>query len=125
MKKIASVLALCAILLALTACGLPREGIVIIESLSGKHCKMEFSEWSMQSKCEISLDEGDEILVEVACDIGNVDLNIKSKNGYEAYTGNELKTSSFTITANETGEYIVAIQGENATGHITVENLSE
>lgn len=125
MKKIASILAFCTILLTLTACGIPKEGIVIIESLSGKNCKMEFSEWSKQNKCELSLDSGDNVLIEVVCDTGNIDLSIKSRNGYEAYTGNGLKASRFTMTVNVTGEYIVAIKGENATGHIAFENLSE
>lgn len=125
MRKIASALVLCVILLTLNACVITRESIIIKENFSGTNCEIDFFEWSEQNKCELFLDEGDELLVDIACESGSIALDIQNKKGYEAYSGNGLQTSRFTVKVNETGEYKIAIKGENATGHIEVKNLSK
>lgn len=123
MKRI-SAIAFVVLLLALTGCGAPKGGILIKENIHGTACQIEFTQWSQENKCELSLNKNDALQVEIACESGNADLDIRGKNGAKAYTGNGLDTGSFTVKIPEADDYVITIEGENASGYIYLKNLS-
>lgn len=81
---------------------------------------MDFKEWSSKNKCELSLNKGDVLQIEVVREDGEVGLTIRGENGTEPYTGNIRESIEFTVTVSETGTYTAYITGKNATGKITV-----
>ncbi|HOG01581.1 MAG TPA: hypothetical protein PKW29_10795 [Clostridia bacterium] len=115
---------LIAITAALTACAAPKGGIVILENPNGMEFTMDFKEWSAKNKCELSLEKGDELQVEIARDGGEIALAVSGKNGSEPYTGNDLRSGIFTVTVSETDEYAITITGKDATGKVTLKNLA-
>ena len=112
-----------AIILALFAACAPAGGIVVTESVSGTGCNMEFKKFSETQKCELALEAGDALEVEISRESGEISLSITGKNGSRVYTGNGLKSRSFTVTVSETDQYIVEVSGKRATGEIRVEKI--
>lgn len=121
-RKMTAGIILAAILL-LSACAAPKGGIVILENPQTKGFTMEFRKYNEKDKCKLSLAEGDELLVEVTRDSGKIALAVSGRNGSEPYTGNDLRTGTFTVTVHETDEYEFTITGKDATGKISVKNL--
>lgn len=118
-----NMLLLTAAILALLACCAPKGSIVILEDPSGTGAIMDFSGWSSKSKCELSLDKGDVLQVEVNCKDGEIALDISGRKGSEPYTGKKLKSTTFTVTVSETDIYVIRITGKNATGKVLVKAL--
>lgn len=125
MKKIAIMLAVAVILLAVVACGAGKGSITVHESNSAKEVTAEFSRWNGQEESELSLNDNDELQVEVACESGSVSLDIRAKSGTEVYTGNGLDTCQFTVTVHETDVYVITMEGDNASGSARITNVSE
>ncbi|MGI5854404.1 MAG: hypothetical protein ACOX8I_08800 [Bacillota bacterium] len=123
-RIVLSILALTIILLTYSGCTIAKGSIIIKESISGTKCAIEFLEWSGQNKCELSLDKDDELQVVIACESGNVALEIRSKSGVKAYTGIDLQNCSFTVQVPESNEYVITIIGKRASGSISVEKIS-
>ncbi|HHW00218.1 MAG TPA: hypothetical protein GXX36_11755 [Clostridiaceae bacterium] len=113
---------LIAIIIAFSACSAPKGSIVILEDPNGTGFTMDFKKWSSKDKCRLSLNEGDELQVEVVHEDGEIDLMINGKNGSEPYSGNDLKSIAFTVAVSETDEYDIRITGKDATGRVTVKN---
>lgn len=111
---------LISIIIFISACSAPRGSVVILEKPNGTGFTMNFKEWSSKNKCELSLNKGDVLLIEVVYMTGKISLMIRGKNGSEPYTGNDLRSGIFTITVSESDEYVVQITGKNATGKVTV-----
>lgn len=111
-----------AIITAIPACTASKGSIVILESLDGKGCTMDFREWTSSGRCELSLSGGDvlQVEVEVEREDGSIALTISGENGSEPYTGNNLAPGIFTVTVSETDKYLVIITGSHATGRLTV-----
>ena len=67
--------------------------------------------------------EGKEIMADIQCDGGRIDVTITPEDGEPIYTGKRLPTSSFSIVPKTPGKYTVTISGENASGyaHVYVE----
>ena len=107
--------------LALWGCSPADKTIVILENGRGTGCSFTLNHWSGSDNCELSLQEGDVLSVEIDRDDGEIGLTIQSKNGSEPYTGNELDSGVFTVTVHETDTYLVSIRGMKATGLVTVE----
>ena len=84
---------------------------------------MDFKEWNSKSKCELSLNKGDVLQIEVDREYGEIALTVSGKNGSEPYTGNNLKSGLFTVTVSETDKYDIRITGKDATGKVTVKNV--
>lgn len=124
MRRILSILTLALILLTLTACGATKGSIVIIENMNGSGCEINFSEWTDQNKCELSLNKNDELQVEIVCESGDIALSICGENGQNAYSGNGLETGVFTVTVFEADTYMIGIAGKSATGSIAIQSLS-
>lgn len=113
------------ITLALSACAAYKGSIVILENPNGKEFTMDFKEWSAKSKCEISLNKGDVLQFEVVREAGEIALTVTGGNDSEPYTGNDVRSGIFTVTVSETDQYVVRITGKDATGKITVKNVSK
>ncbi len=114
---------LIAAMLALSACSAEKGSIIILESPGGAKFTMHFTEWSAKNKCELALERGDVLQVEVARESGEIALAVSGKNGSEPYTGNNLTPGIFTVTVSETDRYVVKITGKNATGKVGIKNL--
>ena len=108
----------------LSACTAAKGNIVILENIHGTGFTMELREFSSKNKCELFFNKGDVLQVEVVREDGKIDFSVNGKNGSEPYTGKSLKSGTFTISASETDNYIFKITGNDATGRITVKNLS-
>ena len=108
------------IITVLTACSASEGSIVILENINGTGFTMDFNEWSSKNKCEVSLEKGDVLEVEVVREAGEIALMICGKNGSEPYTGNNLNSIAFMVTVFETDIYDVQIAGKNATGIVAV-----
>lgn len=101
----------------------PKGSIVILEDPDAKGFTMDFAEWSSKNKCELSLNKGDVLQIEVVREGGEIAFAISGKNGSEPYTGNDLRSGLFTVTVSETDDYIFRITGKSATGKVTVKNV--
>lgn len=112
-----------AIMIALSACSASKGSIVILENADGTGFTMDFQEWSAKNKCELFLNKGDEVKIEVVSEDGEIAFSVNGKNGSEPYRGNDLPSRMFTVTVSETDDYVFAITGKAATGKITVKNL--
>jgi len=122
-RKIIILLLMMAIMTTLSACSAVKGSIVILENADGTGFTMEFQEWSAKNKCELFLNKGDEVKIEVVSEDGEIAFSVNGRNGSEPYRGNDLSSGMFTITVSETDDYVFAITGKDATGKITVKNL--
>jgi hypothetical protein len=112
-----------AVMIVISSCSAPKDSIVILENPNGKEFTMSFKKFSRENKCKLSLNEGDVVLIEIACEDGEISFSISGKNGSEPYTGNNLQSCRFTVTVSQTDEYVFRIKGKAATGKITASNL--
>ncbi|HHY78030.1 MAG TPA: hypothetical protein GX498_05935 [Clostridiales bacterium] len=112
-----------AIIIAISACSVPKGSIMILENPNGTGCTMDFKKWSSKNKCELSLNKDDVLQFEVLREDGEIDLMVSGKNGSEPYTGNNLKSGLFTVTVSETDKYDIRITCKNATGKVIVKNV--
>lgn len=109
-----------AVITAIPGCSATKGSIVILENPSETGFTMNFREWNSENKCELFLNKGDVLQIEVVREDGEIALIISGKNGSEPYTGNNLESIVFTVTIPETDKYDVRITGKNATGKVTV-----
>ncbi|HHT62451.1 MAG: hypothetical protein ACOX4H_04630 [Bacillota bacterium] len=114
---------LIAIVVAVSSCTAIKGSIVILESPNGTGFTMDFKEWSARNKCELSLNRGDVLQIEVDREGGEIALAVSGKKGSEPYTGNDLKSGVFTVTVSETDEYLIRITGKDATGKVRVKKV--
>ena len=116
-------LLLITLVITLTACSAPKGSIVILEKPNEAEFSMEFNEWSSNNKCELALNKGDELQIEVIRENGRIALEICGKNGSVPYTGNNLISSIFTVKVAETDTYEIRITGKMATGKVLVKRI--
>lgn len=92
-RSVIFLLLVLAILIAISACSVPKGSIVIVESPNGTGFTADFKTWSTNNKCELSLRKGDVLQMEVAREEGKVALMVRGKKGSEPYAGNNLERS--------------------------------
>lgn len=109
-----------AIIIGVSACSAPKGSIIILENPSGTGFSMDFQEWNSQNKCELFLNKGDVVQIEVEREYGKIDLMISGKNGSEPYAGNSLESGLFTVKVSETDKYNFQISGKDASGKVIV-----
>ena len=112
-----------AIIICISACSEAKGSIVILENPNGTGFTMDFKKWSSKNKCELSLNKGDVLQIEVVHEDGKIALTVSGRNGSEPYTGNSLKTGVFTVIVSETDRYVIRITGKDATGKVIVKNV--
>jgi len=112
-----------AIILVFSSCTASMGSILILENTNGTGFTMDFKEWSSKNKCELSLNKGNVLQIEVDREDGEIALLISGRNGIEPYTGNSIESGIFTVTVSETDKYVIRIAGKKATGMVKVKNL--
>lgn len=112
-------------LLLLSGCWSSKGSVVILEKPGNTQFDVSFDKWSEQSKCEMSLNQGDEVRVEVALESGELDLSMRGKKGSEPYTGNDIKEIAFTVKADATDEYVFTFSGAKASGIMTLMKVTK
>ncbi len=110
-----------AIVVALTGCGVTKGSIVILDKANGAGFSIDYNEWSDIDTCSLELNKGDVIDVEISHQSGKIGLSIIGLSGNEAYAGNDMSPCSFSVTINEADKYIIKINGNNASGHISID----
>lgn len=68
----------------------------------------------------LSLQKGDVLHVELETAAGSLRLKVTCPDGTALYEGNGAQVSTFTLTAPETGEYLIAVEGKNAQGMLHI-----
>ena len=116
---------LMSIIIAISACSETKGSIVVLENPNGTGFTMDLKKWSLENKCELSLNKGDVLQIEVAREGGKIALAVSGKKGSEPYTGNNLESGLFTVTVSETDKYDILITGKNATGKGTVKKVQK
>ena len=111
------------VIIVISSCTAQKGRIIINESPNGTEFTMNYGKLSAKHKCELSLNKGDVLQIEVICEEGEISLEIRGKNGSQPYTGNNLKPGVFTVTVSEQDEYVFQVKGNDATGKIIVKNL--
>ncbi len=109
-----------AIVLSVSACNPTKGSIMIFEKPNGNGFIMDFKEWSANNKCQLSLNGGDVLQIEVNREEGEIALAVSGKKGSGPYIGNRLECGVFTVTVSETDEYLIRIMGKDATGQVTL-----
>jgi hypothetical protein len=112
-----------AILITITNCTAAKGSIVISENPDGTAFTMDFKEWSSQNKCELSLNAGDVVQIEVVREGGEIAFAVSGKSGSQPYEGNRLESVRFTVTVSETDDYVFRVTGKKATGKITAKKV--
>lgn len=116
---------LIAIIIAISACSASEGSIVILENPNGEGFTMDFRDWNSNNKCTLSLNKGDILQIEIACEEGEIELTVSGQNGSEPYTGNNLKSILFTVKVSERDNYDIRFTSTNATGKVTVKKMAE
>ena len=70
---------LIAIVVAVSSCTAIKGSIVILENPNGTGFTMDFKEWSARNKCELSLNRGDVLQIEVDREGGEIALAVSGK----------------------------------------------
>ena len=94
-------------LLLLSGCWSLKGSVVIMEKPGNTQFDVSFDTWSDSSKCEMSLNKGDEVRVEVALESGELDLSMRGKKGSEPYTGNDIKEIAFKTYTSVSSAFTV------------------
>ncbi len=124
-KVFAFVPVFAAVLLLSSGCWGSKGSVVILEKPGNTQFDVSFDTWSDSSKCEMSLNKGDEVRVEVALESGELDLSMRGKKGSEPYTGNDIKEIAFTVKADETDVYVFRFSGAKASGIMTLMKVTK
>ena len=113
-----------ATLIVISNCSVPKDRVLILEDQHGTGFSMDFKKWSSTNKCELFLNKGDEMLVEINLEEGEIGLVIRGEKGTEPYMGNNLKLKKFTVKVSETDRYLTHITGKNVTGKVRVKRVN-
>jgi hypothetical protein len=117
-------LCLLVLTLLLTGCAqqpqAPFDGVI---ATSDVVFNLDFTALNTTYTSTLIVPEGKEIMADIQCDGGHIDVTITPEDGEPIYTGKRLQTSSFSIVPKTPGKYTVTISGENASGyaHVYVE----
>lgn len=77
---------------------------------------LDFSALNTTYTSTLIVPEGKEIMADIQCDGGRIDVTITPEDGEPIYTGKRLPTSSFSIVPKTPGKYTVTISGETPAG---------
>jgi hypothetical protein len=73
------------LVLVFSACAVPEGSIVIVEDGHGSGFSMKFKDFNSENKCELSLNGGDVIQVEVEREGGGIAFLVSGRKGSEPY----------------------------------------
>ena len=118
-------LVLVALVTVFSACAVTAGGILMNEQPFGAQFDISFQDWSAQDKCEMKLENGEAILVEIVRESGDLAMIIRGDNGSEPYTGRYLETGTFLLNVSESDNYVIYLEGEHACGEIVLKRVSD
>ena len=104
----------------LTGCGKP----VVFDGsrVANDHgFHMEYSVLNREETAEMSLKEGDRLLVSYEQERGSIDIAVRKIGGASIYNGTEQVKGEFVLTIPETGSYLISVTGHQAKGKILFE----
>ncbi len=108
-----------------TACTTIKGTIIMKEKPFGSKFELSLNEWNGKDKCEMTMKKDEVIQVEIFRENGKISMSILGKSGSLPYTGNNLESGTFTVAVQESDDYMIRINGINATGSIILTNLSK
>lgn len=123
MSKFACFVIVSVILLTFSGCTITKGSIIVKEKIRGEEFEIEFSEWNNENKCLLPMNQNDELQIEIICGSGTISLKISDLNGDSAYTGTDLDSASFIVKAPHDNDYLITINGSNASGMISLKTL--
>lgn len=112
------------LIIVISNCAAAKGSIKISKNPSGTGFTANLQEWGAQEKCELILEKGDVLEIEVVHEAGDIAFSVTGKMGSEPYTGNDLKSVKFTVTVSESDDYVFKITGKKATGKIIVQKVA-
>ena len=125
LRILVGLLVLVALMTVFSACTVTAGGILMNEQPFGAQFDISFQDWSAQDKCEMKLEKGEAILVEIVRESGDLAMTIRGDNGSEPYTGQYLETGSFLLNVSESDNYVIHLEGEHACGEIVLKRVSD
>lgn len=116
-----TLLGLLVLALLLTGCTqqpqVPFDGVI---ATSDVVFNLDFKALNTTYTSTLIVPEDKEIMADIQCGSGHIDVTITPEDGEPIYTGKQLPTSSFSIVPKAAGKYTVTISGENASGSVHV-----
>lgn len=123
-RRLGRIVLSCFAILTLTSCVVINKGtIMFIEDIKESGLSVQFNNYDLRDKCELTLNKGDVVQVDVRREGGTIGLTVKGKKGNEPYTGNDLTSGVFTFRISETDDYLFWFKGTSATGKVIIKNL--
>jgi hypothetical protein len=86
------------------------------ENNTADSMSMRYEKFSGTKSKTISLDEPATVCVNIVSDTGSLGLTITDKDGRSYYEGNELPSSSFSVSLDTPGKYKITIKADNHKG---------
>ena len=80
---------------------------------------LEFSCMNQDDAHSMRMEAGDTLRVEYEIVRGRVDVCVDAEGSGPIYRGNRVESGSFALPAARTGEYMVSIHAENASGRLS------
>ena len=124
LKAAAGICMLAAMLFLLTGCG---TGSVFdgsrVSDASG--FRMEYSILNREESADLTLTEGDCLLVSLSHTKGTVDVTVGMEGQTPIYRGNGQQNAAFLLEIAETGKYHIAVSGYHAKGSVSFTRISE
>ncbi len=118
LKATAGVCILAALILMLTGCG---TGSVFdgsrVSDASG--FRMEYNILNREKSAELTLTEGDRLLVSLSHTKGTVDVTVGMEGKAPIYRGNGQQNAEFVLGIAETGNYHISVSGHQAKGNVS------
>lgn len=83
---------------------------------------MSYAKFTGSKSHTIKLKEGQkvEFIVDIVSDAGQLDFSIIDKEGTSHYTGTDLPTSNFTVSADQSGKYEMTFKAKEHKGSFSV-----
>ena len=116
-----TLLGLLVLALLLTGCTqqpqVPFDGVI---ATSDVVFNLDFKALNTTYTSTLIVPEDKEIMADIRCDGGCINVTIAPEGSEPIYTGKQLPSSSFSIVPKTPGGYTVTISGENASGSVYV-----
>lgn len=125
MKK-NKIIIICAIFIFMfSSCLLTNNSVLVKEKYINKGFDISFYKWNDYQKCEIYLNSGDILNIDIDCSSGSIDFKIVDSNENIYYVGNNQSSAQFYCTADNTGRCYIKIIGNRASGKIIIEKIGK
>jgi len=124
LKTAAGICMLAAMLFMLTGCG---TGSVFDGSRAADASgfRMEYSMLNREESADLTLREGDCLLVSLSHTEGTVDVTVGMEGQTPIYRGNGQQNADFVLEIAETGSYHIFVSGHQAKGNISFTRIPE